>query len=81
MPGGDIRNCNDEVLGGTIGGPGNPGGPNTGPDVLGTGPAERPNTAGRILPFTGSSIIAYLLLGFELMAAGLLMLRARNRRR
>ena len=80
MPGGDVRNCNDEVLGGVINEPGN-NPPATGPSVLGNGPSERPNTAGRILPFTGTSIVAYLLLAFELMAAGLLMMRARNRKR
>ncbi|MGH2806051.1 MAG: hypothetical protein ACRDKT_02125 [Actinomycetota bacterium] len=75
------------------GGPGGPGDPGTqiegsgteaegaGSEVLGTGASERTGTEGRILPFTGTSIMAYVLIALELMGAGLLMMRARRRRR
>ncbi|MGH2806049.1 MAG: hypothetical protein ACRDKT_02115 [Actinomycetota bacterium] len=75
IPGGDIRRCNDDVLGDVIE-KDKPGG-----DVLGTrdGAAERPATRGRILPFTGASLLAYLVLALELLGAGALILRARKR--
>ena len=77
MPGGDIRKCNDDVLGEIIDRdkpkPDNDG------DVLGNGAQQRPASKGRILPFTGASILAYLVLALELLGAGAFILRARKR--
>lgn len=71
MPDGDVRKCNDDVLGGII--------DKDKPDdeVLGEPPAER--APGKLLPFTGASLIAYLVLALELMGAGALIMRARKR--
>ena len=76
MPDGDIRNCNDDVLGEII------DREKPKPDVLGNrdGAAERPGTRGRVLPFTGASILAYLVLALEMLGAGALLMRARKRR-
>lgn len=77
MPGGDIRRCNDDVLGDLI----DKDKPDNDGDVLGgrDNAAQRPASKGRILPFTGASLLAYLVLALELLGAGALILRARKR--
>ena len=72
MPPGGVRNCDDEVLGDdTIDNDGDAGG-KADPEVA----AER---EGDILPFTGASIIAYVVLALQLIGAGALISRARKR--
>jgi hypothetical protein len=75
MPDGDIRKCNDDVLGEII----DKNKPGSDGDVLGDRAQQRPASRGRILPFTGASILAYLVLALELLGAGALILRARKR--
>ncbi|MGH2806487.1 MAG: LPXTG cell wall anchor domain-containing protein, partial [Actinomycetota bacterium] len=68
MPQGNPALCDDTVFGDII----------TRGDADGN--AQRPATQGRILPFTGSSILGFVLLGVQLMLAGGLFLRGRNKR-
>ena len=71
MPQGDVALCDDEVLPNRIDNDG---------DVDGN--LQRPGVKGkRILPFTGASVLGYLLLAVELVALGLLSMRARRTRR
>ncbi len=74
MPNGDIRLCNDVILPDRVEREKDEVVENNRED----GPAARP--PGRILPFTGTSVLAYLVLALELMGAGFLILRARKKR-
>ena len=71
MPQGDIRLCNDDVRGDII----SKRRPPSDDEVI----AER-SARGKLLPFTGANILAYLILALELMAAGALIVRGRKRR-
>ena len=71
MPQGDIRLCNDDVRGDII----SKRPRNSDDEVL----AER-SARGKLLPFTGANILAYLILALELVGAGLLIVRGRKRR-
>ncbi len=70
IPAGGIADCDTDVLGDIIG---RDGGPE--PDVAGA--SER--KGGRLLPFTGASIVAYVLLALQLIGAGVLISRARKK--
>jgi hypothetical protein len=74
IPGGSIRRCNKTIVK---------------PNIIERDPKpevegeliQRPATrGGRILPFTGANLIAYLILALELLGAGLLLVRGRRRR-
>jgi hypothetical protein len=73
-PGGKLVNCDDDVLGDKT----HNHGDGNGDEVLGER-QDRPPTKGKLLPFTGASIIAYLVVALELIAAGVLISRARKR--
>jgi LPXTG-motif cell wall-anchored protein len=76
IPPGGVKNCDDDVLGDTIGDAGG----DKEPDVLSgrEGPDER--APGAVLPFTGTSILAYVLVGLHMIGAGALIARGRKRK-
>ncbi|MBW3594483.1 MAG: hypothetical protein KY391_02805, partial [Actinobacteria bacterium] len=73
IPAGGIAACDTDVLGDIIDKDG--GDDDPGADVAGA--SER--KGGRALPFTGASIIAYVLVGLQLIGAGALIARARKK--
>jgi hypothetical protein len=74
IPGGNVRRCNKTIVKPRI--IHKDPKPEVEGDLL-TRPATR---GGRILPFTGANLIAYLILALELLGAGLLLVRGRRRR-
>jgi hypothetical protein len=79
IPAGGIVNCNDDVLGGQLHNPGGGGGDLVQGNRQENLPENRPATKGKVLPFTGASVTAYLVVALWLMAAGALMLRPKRR--
>ena len=71
IPAGGIAACDTDVLGDII----DKGDDDPNNDVMGA--SER--RGGRALPFTGASIIAYVLVGLQLIGAGVLIARARKK--
>jgi LPXTG-motif cell wall-anchored protein len=69
MPQGNPALCDDDVLGDLI---------NRG-DIDGNAQQRPAVRGGRILPFTGSSILGFVLLGVQLLLAGGLFMRGRKR--
>jgi hypothetical protein len=69
MPQGNPALCDDDVLGDLI----------TDGDVDGDAQQRPAVQGGRILPFTGSSLLGFVLLGVQLLLAGGLFMRGRKR--
>ena len=74
MPPGGVADCDDDVLDDRIDKDGDADGDKD-DDVL----AEREGRD-NVLPFTGASIVAYLLIGLQMIAAGALISRARKKK-
>jgi hypothetical protein len=75
IPPGGIDECDDDVLGDTIGDVGG----DKDDEVLGNRePKDRP--PGAVMPFTGTSVLAYVLVALQMIGAGALMARSRKRR-
>jgi len=80
VPPGGVKNCNDDVLGGAIGG--DKDGGNNPPDTVGAGGASKDRKPlGGVLPFTGTSILAYVLVALQMIGAGALIVRGRKARK
>jgi LPXTG-motif cell wall-anchored protein len=74
IPPGGIDKCDDDVLGDTIGDVDG----DTDDDVLGR---REPNPPpGAVMPFTGTSVLAYVLVGLQMIGAGALIARSRKRK-
>lgn len=77
VPNGGVANCNDDVLDDRIDKDGDIDGDKD-DDVLGGRTArEREDN---ILPFTGASVLAYVVIGLQMVAAGALISRARKKK-
>lgn len=74
MPSAGVANCNDDVLPDRIDRDGDVDGDKD--DEVLPNRLERDN----VLPFTGASIIAYVVIGLQMVAAGALISRARKKK-
>ena len=70
-----IEGCNDDVLGDDL--ERNQGNPDKGDTVA---PNRVEQREGGVLPFTGASILAYVVIALQLIGAGALMSRARKKK-
>jgi LPXTG-motif cell wall-anchored protein len=75
IPPGGEEDCDDDVLDDRIDKDGDADG-NKDDDVL----PNRVNRDPNVLPFTGASIVAYVVIGLQMIAAGALISRARRKK-